>query len=313
MSSKQAGYFKANFDSAFEQMIQDFKEMKRLGWKDMEWPIEPSDPVYKLAAAVAHYYDGYLEYKRGRFEDLNLELKLSSRQKSYLVEIERVIGSVKEFAASKPEMPEYLLLGSNHHRSSRTIKAYMEDLLESHFAENDRAFSGISLSIKRKLRSIINKPIFKFEPDQWLQNSEDISPITTSFKNKAKNIPSRIKPRIEELFQTYVHGHWNSAIALSRSILESALIDEHTRLKIEIYRVNEKGKKEYLSLNEITTNLTDTEQFREFDREANLIRTQGNDVMHDRKDLEGQVSRKRARDSIKALINILEAIYWDQP
>ena len=64
---------------------------------------------------------------------------------------------------------------------------------------------------------IISKPYFK--PDNWIENQRTLSLITVT-----EEIPTHVKERLNEIRLSFIFGNYMSVIALSRSLLEYALI-----------------------------------------------------------------------------------------
>jgi len=95
-------------------------------------------------------------------------------------------------------------------------------------------------------QKIISKPYFK--PDDWVENQEDLFPIIVS--RDLKKIPVPILARVQEIYESYIFSNWMAVIALSRSLLEYALVDEQSLVKIENLYVDDE-KREYRNLWEL--------------------------------------------------------------
>jgi hypothetical protein len=70
-----------------------------------------------------------------------------------------------------------------------------------------------------------------FEPDQWLKNEQDLKPVLGSSPNQ--RIPQNVRIRLREVFRSFILGNHLSVIALSRAILEYALIDRASNIGID--------------------------------------------------------------------------------
>ena len=63
---------------------------------------------------------------------------------------------------------------------------------------------------------------------------------------KIEQIPTRIRQRIDEIHRSFIFSNWMSVIALSRCLLEYAIIDRKSCLGLEIYRDENKTRKKSL-------------------------------------------------------------------
>lgn len=72
-----------------------------------------------------------------------------------------------------------------------------------------------------------------FAPDEWLRSSEELQPILG--EGAEQRIPSNVRVRLKELYRSFIFGNYLSAIALSRAILEYALVDRSGALGIDAY------------------------------------------------------------------------------
>jgi hypothetical protein len=73
-----------------------------------------------------------------------------------------------------------------------------------------------------------------FAPDLWLENSRLLSrPILLGRHQRNSNVPLHIKTRLTEIYRAFIYGLWMSAIALSRSVAEYAIINNAGRFDID--------------------------------------------------------------------------------
>jgi len=120
---------------------------------------------------------------------------------------------------------------------------------------------------------------FWFNPDAWLANERAISPVIIA--RDLKKVPKPVKSRIDEIYLSLVFGNWMSAIALSRCLLEYALLDFLPGKE----RCDESGKQKALRYLSSTAAETLSARKRNFDIaewKANVDRVikNGNLVMH---------------------------------
>jgi len=148
---------------------------------------------------------------------------------------------------------------------------------------------------------------FWFKPDTWLANERVISPVTVA--RDLEKIPRPIKERIGEIHQSFVFSNWMSAIALSRCLLECALIDRKSLLekrlgrKIDI-RVNSMRAKTIRELAEISG-----EAFPELKESMDIVIDYGNYVMHPfQRTIPGKNIAKHCLEEISKIIGTLYSV-----
>ena len=94
------------------------------------------------------------------------------------------------------------------------------DLLD-HWVE-----SGVDIA---RYDKIVEKPYFN--PDEWVANENDFSPIIVN--RELGKIPGRILARVHEIYRSFIYGNWMSVIVMSRGLLEYAIVDRKSFLRIE--------------------------------------------------------------------------------
>ena len=113
-----------------------------------------------------------------------------------------------------------------------------DDLELFHFER----FLDSELATDSACKKIIDMPYFN--PDDWAANEETLSPVIVTYN--MEKIPKPITDRIREIYYSFIFSNWMSAIALSRCLLEYALIhrksylEECLKEKIEVR--NDAGK-----------------------------------------------------------------------
>ena len=145
------------------------------------------------------------------------------------------------------------------------------DHTQEKLLECDSSPDSIHYKITTNLNNILGKHFFR--PDEWIENEDDCPPFFISEK-----IPPHVKSRIIEIRKSFIFGNWMSVIALSRCLLEYAIIDRKDFLKLDEKRdiYDDKGNKKPLTALiktacEVTPELTDG---------MHLIRKQANEIMH---------------------------------
>ncbi len=159
-------------------------------------------------------------------EDIGLyeSLALDGRLKNY-------IKYMAAFGSSTDRLQNSFLkvFSAAHDYLHRRIEkdAYVEDSeLNDHLEGLEFALSGCE--------NIRTRPYFK--PDDWVANEKDLDPIIVT--TDMEKIPTHVKNRIHEIYDSFIFGNWMSVIALSRCLLEYALIDRKNFLKIDVYDNN---------------------------------------------------------------------------
>ncbi len=110
-----------------------------------------------------------------------------------------------------------------------------------------------------------------FRPDDWENNEKDLSPIIVT--EEMNRIPTHIQKRIHEIYHSFIFGNWMSVIALSRCLLEYALIDRKDSLKIEVY--NNDDTKPLVELAKLASESSPT-----LKDSMHQIRKYGNEILH---------------------------------
>lgn len=116
---------------------------------------------------------------------------------------------------------------------------------------------------------IISRPYF--EPDAWKEN--EIFPIVVT--QNLGEIPRHISQRVEEIQRSFIFGNWMAVVALSRCLLEFALIEKADTLRIKVYAEGKALPRRLCSLIEDAK-----KTFPELAKSMDRIREQGNHIMH---------------------------------
>ena len=144
-----------------------------------------------------------------------------------------------------------------------------------------------------------------FRPDDWIANEEELLPIFVT--RDLRKIPTRIKQRVEEIYLSFTFGNVMSTIALSRCLLEYAIVERKSLLKIEVYFDNDKTR-----IRPLSNLISDTEKaFPELKASMNHIRKAGNGVMHPpyKKVYNLPPTKKTAKECVDGITQIISTLY----
>lgn len=147
-----------------------------------------------------------------------------------------------------------------------------------------------------------------FRPDEWYENMKELRPVAS--KRRSEMLPNHVRVRIKEIFRSFTFGNWQSVAAMSRGVLEYALIDRAGALGYEAYEQDQFGKLRPVSLRQLVHRASDLLPSVVEDMEA--IREYGNEVMHPEKTKKIgalPLSRKQALDCINRVKRSLGAVY----
>ncbi len=175
----------------------------------------------------------------------------------------------------------------NGGQSGKVEPKHYEDNMDSFLADVDK---------------IMRKSYFK--PDDWENNEKDLSPIIVT--EEINRIPTHIQKRIREIYHSFIFGNWMSVIALSRCLLEYALIHRKSllakRLNKKIEIKNDKGQTKRIS--ELAS--IAAEVFPELGKSMANVIDYGNYVMHPlRRTIPDKNLAKHCIDEINKIISTL--------
>ena len=154
---------------------------------------------------------------------------------------------------------------------------------------------------------LVNQPWFV--PDQWDTNLRALRPLILEIEEK--KIPTRIRVRLSEVHRSFTYGAWMACIALSRAVVEFALIDRAPALGYLASQVNEYGQDEYLTLNQLTKRVCAVRP--ELDADLQTLRKAGNQILHPKKHQNiiptPKILREEAYACVAATTRVLESVY----
>ena len=183
----------------------------------------------------------------------------------------------------------------------RAAEAYITDLWE----EDRESWESNGLDLS-DVENIVRKPYFN--PDDWVDNENELPPIVIT--REIKQIPKRILERVNEIYRSFIFGNWMSVIALSRCLLEYAIIDRKSFLEIEIYL--DKDKKRIKRLSDLASDVYAKAPFSAWKKNMENIIDAGNKVMHPSP--RGNISKfppgkKDAKRCVDSITKIIEDLY----
>lgn len=147
-----------------------------------------------------------------------------------------------------------------------------------------------------------------FEPDEWHANMKELKPVVSS--RRSDMLPHHVRVRIKEIYRSFIFGNWQSVAAMSRGVMEYALIDRASSLGYEAYEDGRSGKGRPMKLGYLIDHAGKILPLVASDMDK--IREYGNEVMHPEKTKKMRafpLSRKQAIDCIDRVKRVLEAVY----
>ena len=135
---------------------------------------------------------------------------------------------MRELVRGTSEVPDH---GNRIQAAFATLLKFMKYMKDHHDFELDER-GGYLLMWER----IIDWPYF--QPDAWDRNERALFPVVT--KRDVGKIPEHIRERVAEIYRSFVFGNWMAAIALSRCLLEYAIVEQRDVLGIEVYTAKKK-------------------------------------------------------------------------
>jgi hypothetical protein len=157
---------------------------------------------------------------------------------------------------------------------------------------------------------VLESKLIRFEPDSWLDRAGELTLVRTDKRNFS--LPGHVRIRLEELYRAYIFGMWLSVLALSRAILEYAILDNLFKFKIEATWPPERGqpckpKKLAHLIDEVSDHLPEQKESME------LVRSLGNDYLHPKQSRPSKEllfeCQSNANRVVPRLVEVLEAIY----
>jgi hypothetical protein len=146
-----------------------------------------------------------------------------------------------------------------------------------------------------------------FTPEEWSRNLADLRPIITD--RPLKNHPIHVRVRLVEIGRSFIFGNWLAVLALCRSLLEYALINQATSRGIEAFEVV-RGERRSRRLADLIEEYS--ERIPELALPMNTINEFGNHVMHPKKSYDvirfPNIMRSNSLQAIDALRSVLAVL-----
>jgi hypothetical protein len=152
---------------------------------------------------------------------------------------------------------------------------------------------------------VLDSKLIQFEPDDWVNRLNDLSPIRTDKANL--DLPIHVRFRLEEAYRAYVFGLWLSVLGISRAILEYCILDNLHKFKLEAKWANREGERRAKTLSHLIEELAEhVPQYRE---SMTLLRDFGNDYIHPKKSRTSkEMLMQRQSDAKRAIILLYEVV-----
>ena len=154
----------------------------------------------------------------------------------------------------------------------------------------------------RICEEIVKRPYF--EPDAWREN--ELFPFVVA--QRLGEIPDSIRDRVDEIRQSFTFGNWMAVIALSRCLLEYALVKRKNILKLEVYKDRKQTRIRPLSeLIEDSANNCSKLSKKIMDR----IKDAGDAVMHPDREKSARYppNKDTAKKRVNDIVEIIAALY----
>lgn len=149
-----------------------------------------------------------------------------------------------------------------------------------------------------------------FAPDSWLENQRLLRPVLLD--RPLNTVPQHVQGRFREIYHSFTYGLWMSAICLSRSVSEFAIIDNGPRLGLDITSIWN-GKKTFKSFEGLIDEVS--QKYPVLRPRLEKVRKTGNRILHPKRknDVEiisfPKVERDEALKCIKSTRFVVERLY----
>jgi len=149
-----------------------------------------------------------------------------------------------------------------------------------------------------------------FAPDNWLENQRLLRPVLLD--RPLNTVPQHVQRRFREIYQSFTYGLWMSAICLSRSVSEFAIIDNGPRLGLNITTIWN-GKEVFKSFEGLIYEVANKCPI--LRTHLDKVRITGNRILHPKRknDIEiisfPKVEREEALKCIKSTRFVVERLY----
>jgi hypothetical protein len=149
-----------------------------------------------------------------------------------------------------------------------------------------------------------------FAPDCWLENQRLLRPILID--RPLNDVPQHVQYRFREIYNSFTYGLWMSAISLSRSVSEFAIIDNGPRLNLDITS-KWNGKIVFKSFESLIYEVA--QKYPILRSRLEKVRLTGNRILHPKRRNDAEVisfpkvEREEALKCIKSARFVVERLY----
>lgn len=287
-----------------------------------DWHASPAqrDQYLHLVDAVLTGYERLVWVERQRLhEDTQIHSVVPESQLTFLRDqLKPRLASIR--AAADHLDPEGKLLrdslfeayAGNHSAEAPYVRwgineslVALQQLLDS----NPEFDDGHDFALLR-ISEFMDSRLVQFEPDAWLERAQQLTPIRSGRTNFS--LPGQVRIRLQELYRAHVFGLWLSVLALSRSILEYAILDNAAKFQIDPKwppdRYGQRRDKKLSHLiDELAPHLPGHMQSME------ILRELGNDYIHPAKSDASKAlmfrTETNAKRALELLVDVVETIY----
>lgn len=140
-----------------------------------------------------------------------------------------------------------------------------------------------------------------FDPNAWKRRQELLRPIILPV-GSSKRLRDHMRIRLTEIYQSFVFGQFLASVALCRTLLEFAIIQNCQKLGIEKLDSNGREKKLFQLIEDLNLKNPDLASH------AEAIRDQGNRVIHPKKQNIVAIPRVLEDEALDAITHIVEFV-----
>lgn len=157
---------------------------------------------------------------------------------------------------------------------------------------------------------LLDSRLINFMPDDWLHRASELSPIRVV--NQNLELPGHVRLRLEELFRTYIFGAFISVLALSRSILEYAILDNLHKFRLDAkWPADRSGRQREKKLSDLVDELG--ELLPDLLPRLEHLRNLGNEYIHPKKTQTSKESllqrRENSRTAVRLAHELVQFLY----
>lgn len=159
--------------------------------------------------------------------------------------------------------------------------------------------------------SVFTSNLIRFDPDKWVVNARALQPVLTV--RSPSMLPVHIKVRLGEVYRSFIFDNSLAVIALARSALEYAILDNCQKWnidpthKVTVPKPAERFKPLDTLIEEVGMHLP------HLISDMDFLRTQGNEIIHPKTKKESNERLLQrgevARECVLKLTSVVEELY----